>query len=51
MTEDWFVAAVERVAAAGRQACLAIETAVGALQEGREARAKRAGLLPTSSMC
>jgi hypothetical protein len=38
MTEDWFVAAVERVADAGRQACLAIETAVGALREGCEAR-------------
>jgi hypothetical protein len=38
MTEDWFVGAVERVADAGRQACLAIENAVGALQEGREAR-------------
>ena len=32
MTEDWFVEAVERVADAGRQACLAIDTAVGALQ-------------------
>jgi len=38
MTEDWFARAVERVADAGRQACLAIETAVGALQEGCEAR-------------
>jgi hypothetical protein len=38
MTEDWFVGAVERVADAGRQACLAIEMAVGALQEGCEAR-------------
>jgi hypothetical protein len=38
MTEDWFVAAVERVEDAGRQACLAIETAVGALREGCEAR-------------
>jgi hypothetical protein len=38
MTEDWFAAAVKRVADAGRQACLAIETAVGALQEGCEAR-------------
>jgi hypothetical protein len=38
VTEDWFVAAVERVAAAGRDACLAIETAVGALREGCEAR-------------
>jgi hypothetical protein len=37
MTEDWFVGAVERVADAGRQACLAIETAVGALREGCEA--------------
>jgi hypothetical protein len=38
MTEDWFAAAVERVADAGRQARLAIDTAVGALQEGCEAR-------------
>jgi hypothetical protein len=37
MTEDWFAGAVERVADAGRDACLAIETAVGALREGREA--------------
>ena len=37
-TEDWFVEAVERVAEAGRQACLAIETAVVALREGSEAR-------------
>jgi hypothetical protein len=38
MTEDWFVGAVERVDEAGRQARLAIETAVGALREGCEAR-------------
>jgi hypothetical protein len=38
MTEDWFVGAVEQVADAGRQACLAIETAVGALRKGCEAR-------------
>jgi hypothetical protein len=38
MTEDWFVGAVERVADAGQRACLAIDTAVGALQEGCEAR-------------
>jgi hypothetical protein len=38
MTEDWFVGAVERVADAGRQACLAIETAVTTLREGCEAR-------------
>jgi hypothetical protein len=38
MPEDWFVGAVERVAEAGRQACLAIETAVGALREGCESR-------------
>jgi hypothetical protein len=38
MTEDWFAGAVELVANAGRQACLAIETAVGALREGCEAR-------------
>lgn len=40
MTEDWFVAAVERVAAAGTQACLAIDAAVGALQKGSEARSE-----------
>jgi hypothetical protein len=38
MTEDWFVGAVERVDEAGRRACLAIETTVGALREGCEAR-------------
>ncbi len=38
MTEDWFAGAVERVADAGRQACLAIESAVGALRGGLEAR-------------
>jgi hypothetical protein len=38
MTEDWFVVAAERVADAGRQACLAIETAVEALREGCVAR-------------
>jgi hypothetical protein len=38
MTADWFAGAVERVDDAGRQACLAIETAVGALREGCEAR-------------
>lgn len=38
MTEDWFVEAADRVAEAGRRACLAIETAVGALHEGCEAR-------------
>ena len=38
VTEDWFVGAVERVAEAGRHACLAIETAVDALREGCEAR-------------
>jgi hypothetical protein len=37
LTEDWFAGAVEQVADAGRDACLAIETAVGALREGREA--------------
>jgi hypothetical protein len=36
--QDWFAGAVERVANAGRQACLAIETAVGALREGCKAR-------------
>jgi hypothetical protein len=38
MTEDWFVGAVERVAEAGRRACLAIETTVGALRDGCEAQ-------------
>ncbi|MDQ1705642.1 MAG: hypothetical protein QOF18_2008 [Frankiaceae bacterium] len=38
MTEDWFAGAVEGVAETGRQACLAIETAVRALREGGEAR-------------
>jgi hypothetical protein len=38
MTEDWFAGAVERVAEAGLEACLAIETAVGALRDGCEAR-------------
>ncbi len=45
MTEDWFAAAVERVADAGLQAGLAIETAVGALQEGREARGAGASIV------
>lgn len=38
MTDDWFIGAVERVAEAGRRACLAIDAAVGALQVGCEAR-------------
>jgi len=38
MTDDWFVAAAERVEDAGREARLAIETAVGALQDGCVAR-------------
>ena len=38
VTEDWLVGAVERVAEAGRDACLAIESAVDALREGCEAR-------------
>jgi hypothetical protein len=38
MTGDWFLEAVGRVEDAGRQACLAIETAVGALREGSEVR-------------
>jgi hypothetical protein len=38
MTQDWFVAATERVMDAGRQACLAIESAVDTLREGSEAR-------------
>jgi hypothetical protein len=38
MTEDWFIDAVERVADAGHEACLAIHAAVGVLQAGLEAR-------------
>jgi len=38
MAEDWFVEAVERVAEAGREACLAIDAAVGELRQGRAAR-------------
>jgi hypothetical protein len=38
MTEDWFAGAVEQVEEAGRQARLAIESAVGALRGGLEAR-------------
>ena len=38
MPEEWLVSAMDEVADAGRQACRAIETAVGALQQGREAR-------------
>lgn len=37
MAEDWFVGAVERVAENAREACVAIERAVGALRQGREA--------------
>jgi hypothetical protein len=36
--DDWFVAAVEQVEAAGRAACEAVNAAVGALEEGRRAR-------------
>lgn len=36
--DDWFIEAVERVAEAGRQACLAIDAAVSALRVGCEAR-------------
>src|ERR1700753_412341 len=38
MAQDRFVEAVDQVADAGREACLAIERAVGALQRGSEAR-------------
>jgi hypothetical protein len=38
MTDDWLAGAVERVAGAGREACLAVEAAVGALRAGCEAR-------------
>lgn len=37
-SDDWFVAAVERVAAASRQACDAIRASVQALETGRDAR-------------
>ena len=36
--DDWFVAAVEQVVAAGRAACEALNAAVEALEEGRRAR-------------
>ena len=38
MTQDWFADAVEQIADAGRQACVAIENAVGALRQGLDAR-------------
>jgi transcriptional regulator with XRE-family HTH domain len=38
LTDDWFVAAVEQVAAAGRAACEALNATVEALEEGRRAR-------------
>ena len=38
MTEDWLVAAMERVADAGREACHAIVTTIEALEEGRRSR-------------
>jgi hypothetical protein len=38
VTDDWFLGAVERVTEAGRDACLAIETAVAALEQGCEMR-------------
>ncbi|MDQ1515900.1 MAG: hypothetical protein QOE80_1730 [Actinomycetota bacterium] len=38
MTEDWFLAAVDRVADAGREACEAIAAAVEALEASRGAR-------------
>jgi hypothetical protein len=38
VTDDWFVAAVEQVVAAGRAACDALNAAVEALEEGRRAR-------------
>jgi phosphate uptake regulator len=39
MSEDWFDAAVEEVARAGRDSCAAIEAAVQRLESGRDARA------------
>jgi hypothetical protein len=38
VSDDWFVAAVERVAEAAGQACEAIQASVRALETGREAR-------------
>lgn len=38
VTDDWFVAAVEQVVAAGRAACEALNAAVESLEEGRRAR-------------
>ncbi len=45
MAEDPFVAAAERVAAAGRTACEAIESAVQALEVGRRARSSGTSLV------
>lgn len=45
MTDDWFVAAVEEVAAAGRAACEALNEAVEALEEGGRARLAGASIL------
>jgi hypothetical protein len=44
MTEDSFVAAIDRVFDAGRRACDAIEAALGALDAGRGARLSGATL-------
>jgi hypothetical protein len=38
VTDDWFVVAVEQVAAASRAACEALNAAVAALEEGRRER-------------
>jgi len=38
VSDDWFVAAVERVTDAARQACDAIQASVRALETGRDAR-------------
>jgi hypothetical protein len=38
VSDDWFVAAVDRVSEAAGQACEAIQAAVRALEAGREAR-------------
>ena len=45
MTDDWFVAAVEQVAAAGRAACEALNAAVEALEEGCRARLAGSSML------
>jgi hypothetical protein len=38
MAEDWFLAAIQRVADSGQTVCESVEAAVNALDRGREAR-------------